>query len=135
LKSKKFILLLIIIYLLSFFITTSSEEHSYYEVSNDEKCTSAAKRIAFETNVRAVSVIYKGKNLMCGILTESRTLNEEELSSINSILKNNFPKMKKFRIEYDNTLASDILELSYYSSGKLKKHILSSRFDYLISKE
>ena len=134
-KSKKFIISLIILYLLSFFITIFSEEHSYYEVSNDKKCTATAKRIAFEADIRAVSVIYKGKKLMCGILTQSHTLTEEELSAIKNLLKNNFPKMKKIRIESDNALASDILELSYYSSGKLRKNILSSRFDFLISTE
>ena len=130
---KKFLILVFLIFFITFLIT-SAKDASYYELSNNEKCLTAAKTATSLADISAIAVIKKGRSVLCGIITEKGFLSSSDSLYINEILLSSFPKTK-IRIEGDNALARDIIELSYYSSGKLKQHILTSRFNYLISKK
>ncbi len=128
---KIFLIFIIITFVLSFSFAT---EDLYYELSNNKKCLSVATKIAELTNADDIAVIYKDKNLLCGLRIKDRTLSENDKNLVLAILKNDFPSIKNFRFEANNSIAQDILELSYYSSKNIHKYILSSRFDFLLSK-
>ena len=130
---KKFFTLIFTIFFI-IFLTVSAENSSYYELSNNEKCLAAAKTAISLTDISSIAVIKKGRSVLCGIITEKGFLSSSDILYIKEILLSSFPRTK-IRIEGDNALARDIIELSYYSSGKLKQHILTSRFNYLISKK
>ena len=129
---KKFFLYLIVItFVFSFSFAT---EDLYYELSNNRKCLSSATKIAELTDADDIAILYKDKNLLCGLRLKDRTFSNEDRNLAMKILKNNFSSIKNFRLEVNNTMAHDILELSYYSSKNIHKYILSSRFDFLMSK-
>ncbi len=129
---KKFLIMIFLIFII--FLIAGAKESSYYEISNSEKCLSAAKTATSLADISAIGVIQRGRKVLCGIITEKGFLSSSDRLYINEILASNFPKTK-IRIEGDNSLARDIIELSYYSSGKIKQHILTSRFNYLVSKK
>lgn len=129
----KKIFLYFIITAFAFSITFATED-LYYELSNNRKCLSVATKIAELTDADDIAILYKDKNLLCGLRLKDRTFSNEDRNLIMEILKNDFPAIKNFRLEANNSLAQDILELSYYSSKNIHKYILSSRFDFLMSK-
>ncbi len=129
---KKFFLYLIVItFVFSFSFAT---EDLYYELSNNRKCLSAATKIAELTDADDIAILYKDKNLLCGLRLRDRTFSEDDRNLVMEILKNDFSVIKNFRLEANNALSQDILELSYYSSKNIHKYILSSRFDFLMAK-
>lgn len=128
---KFFIVLFSIIFVFS---VSKATEDLYYELSNNKKCLSVATKIAELTDADDIAVLYKDKNLLCGLRLKDRNFSDKDKNLIMEILKNDFSAIKNFRLEANNPLAQDILELSYYCSKNIHKYILSSRFDFLIAK-
>ena len=129
---KKFFLIFIIIAFV--FALSFATEDLYYELSNNRKCLSVATKIAEVTGADDIAILYKDKNLLCGLRLKDRTFSDNDKNLVMEILKKDFPAIKNFRLETNNPVAQDILELSYYSSKNIHKYILSSRFDFLMLK-
>ena len=128
---KKYIILLFLFFI---FFITHAEEVSFYELSNNSNCLMCEKEIASKIPIDEIAVVNKGKSVLCGIITEEN-FSDNERANIEKIIRSHFSKIKKIRIEADNKKARDIIELSYYSSGKLGNRVLLSRFNFLISKD
>ncbi len=129
---KKFFLIFIIIVFV--FSITFAAEDLYYELSNNRKCLSCATKIAEITDADDIAILYRDKNLLCGINLKNHSFSENDKNQVLEILKSDFPAIKNFRLEVNSSMAQDILELSYYSSKNIHKYILSSRFDFLLNK-
>ena len=112
----------------------SKEDVAIEEFSNDPQCLNTVNMINESfLNTNTVAVLSKDQSVLVGISTDKNA--EISKEQIEKIVYKHFPVVKKLKIEVNTKRAEDIMELSYFSSGSLKKRYISLRFDFLISED